>query len=166
MGISAFSLQPTRYDAGTTFSIALYGTTEPAWPPCAGPKYHLSWGSLLPPLGLLALPPKINYPMPTDDKAPQPCLSSLLIPAALSQVELYYSMSLSLSLSQHSNYVKCGIKQAKAQKQQQNSVPSYQFFCHWQSQPSVRISQATQCSSHFSAVRIYCVSEIPSFLMV
>lgn len=54
--------------------------------------------------------------MPADDKTPQPCLSSLLIPAALSQVELYYSIS--LSLSQHSNYVKYGTKQAKAQKQQ------------------------------------------------
>lgn len=112
-------LTDTRYDADTTFSVALYGTTEPVWPPCAGPKHHLSWGSLLPRLGLLAFPPKKkNYPMPTDDKAPQPCLSSLLIPAALSQVELYYHMSLSLSLSQHSNYVKYSIKQAKAQKQQ------------------------------------------------
>lgn len=54
----------------------------------------------------------------SDDKIPQPCLSSLLIPAALSQVELHSSISLSLSLSQHWNYVKHGIKQAKAQEQQ------------------------------------------------
>lgn len=57
---------------------------------------------------------KKNDPVPTDDKAPQLSLSGLLIPAASSQVELYYSMSLSLSLSQHSNYVERGIKQAKA----------------------------------------------------
>jgi len=49
-------LSDTRYDASTTISIALSGMTEPACPPHAGLKHRLSWGSLLPPLGLLTLP--------------------------------------------------------------------------------------------------------------
>lgn len=105
------------------------------------PKAPPELGQLAPITRFASTSTKKGYPVPTDDKAPQPCLSSLLIPAALSQVELYYSMS--LSLSQHSNYVKYGIKQAKVQKQQWNSVSSYQIFRHWQSQPSVHINQAT-----------------------
>lgn len=116
----------------------------------------ITWAGQLPALtGFAFSPGKKKNRMPTDDKTPQPCLSSLLIPAALSQVKLYYSISLSLSLSQHSNDVKYGIKQAKAQKQQWSSV-SFHQFCLWQSQPRVHIS--TEC--------IYCVSQTPSFLMV
>lgn len=121
------------------------------------PKASPEPDSLLPSLGLLALPSgkKKKNRMPTDDKIAQPCLSTLLIPSALSQVELYYSISLSLSLSQHSYYVKYGIKQGKAQKQQWSSVSLHQL-CRWQSQPR----------AHISTICIYCISETPFFLMV
>lgn len=152
-----FHLQLTgiRYDAGTTFAVALYGPQ--CLPVLPVLTQSITWaGQLAPHTGFAGTSTKEKKNQtPTDDKIPQPCLSSLLIPAALSQVELYYSISLSLSLSQHSNYVKYGIKQAKAQKQQWNSVSFHQFCC-WQSQPSVPIS----------AVCIDCVSETPSFLRV
>lgn len=148
-----------QVDAGPTSAVALRDHSACLSSLC-WPKASPELDSLLLTLGLLALPPgkEKKNGMPTDDKIPQLCLSSLLIPAALSQVELHYSISLSLSLSQHSNYVKYGIKQAKVQKQQWSSV-SFHQFCHWQSRPRV----------HISAVCIFCVScvsETPSFLVV
>lgn len=104
-------LTDNRYDAGTKFSVArdsLPGLSAPAQSTTrAGAACSHHWVCY-------STSTKKNDPVPTDDKAPQPSLSGLLIPAASSQVELYYSMSLSLSLSQHSNYVERGIKQAKA----------------------------------------------------
>lgn len=131
-------LTDTTGDAGSTFSAPLYGHRA-----CVA---SLCWPKATPDTGQLA--PTIAFvSTSTKKKLPSANWWQSSSASSLQLIETHclrwnYIIVCHCQCHCHRIQIKYSIKQANAQKQQWNLVSFYQSFCHRQSPPSVRISQA------------------------